>query len=200
MTFKKYLTIATALTLLIPTMAFAETERQHDAHEHGVSELKIALDGNLLQFELEAPGVDIVGFEHEAEDETQKKSVQTALTLLADPANIFDISAAAECTLTAHESAFETEHHEGEEHHDDKKEEHADEHHDDEEGHTEFHVSYSFTCASPQALAHIGLKSFDHFPEAKELEVEAVSNNGQVALEIERDEKIIDLSSIITSN
>ncbi|MBL1421366.1 MAG: DUF2796 domain-containing protein [Alphaproteobacteria bacterium] len=199
MTFKKYLTIASALTLLAPTFASAETARQHDAHEHGVSQLKIALDGNLLQFELEAPGADIVGFEHAPEDEAQKKSVQSALALLKDPANIFELPKAANCSVTAQESAFETEH-EGEEHdekeHDDAKD-HDEEELNDEEGHAEFHVSYSFTCTSPQSLANIGLKFFTHFSEAEELEVEAVSNNGQFAAEIMRDETSIDLSSII---
>lgn len=191
---KKYIAIATALTVILPTAATAETQRQHDAHEHGVSQLKIALDGNKLQFEIEAPGVDIVGFEHAPEDENQKNSVQAALTLLRDPSNIFEFPKAAECTVTATESEFETEHHEEE--HQDKK--HTDEKHNDEEeeGHAEFHVNYSFNCASPQSLASLGIKFFDQFPNAKELEVEAVSNNGQLALEVESDEKSINLSSI----
>ena len=191
MSAKKYLVIASTLSLLFPATLAAQTERQHDAHEHGVSQLKIALDGNLLQFELEAPGSDIVGFEHEAENDDQKKSIQSALSMLGDPMKIFDFPTAAGCSVTASEAAFETEHeeeHEGEKH---------DDHDGEEEGHAEFHVSYSLTCTSPQSLANLGLKFFDLFPEAKELEVEAVSNNGQIALEIMRDEKSIDLSSIV---
>lgn len=191
MSAKKYLVIASALSLLFPATLAAETERQHGAHEHGVSQLKIALDGKLLQFELEAPGSDIVGFEHKAENETQKKSIQSALSMLGDPMSIFDFPVAAGCSVTASDAKFETEH---EEEHEGKK--HDD--HDDEEGHAEFHVSYSLTCTSPQSLANLGLKFFDLFPEAKELEVEAISNNGQLVLEIKRDEKSIDLSSIIT--
>ncbi|MFK5981208.1 MAG: DUF2796 domain-containing protein [Rhizobiaceae bacterium] len=190
MSAKKYLVIASALSLLFPATLAAETERQHGAHEHGVSQLKIALDGKLLQFELEAPGSDIVGFEHEAENETQKESIQSALSMLGDPMSIFDFPVAARCSVTASDAKFETEH---EEEHEGKK--HDD--HDDEEGHAEFHVSYSLTCTSPQSLANLGLKFFDLFPEAKELEVEAISNNGQLVLEIKRDEKSIDLSSII---
>ena len=190
MSAKKYLVIASALSLLFPATLAAETERQHGAHEHGVSQLKIALDGKLLQFELEAPGSDIVGFEHEAENETQKKSIQSALSMLGDPMSIFDFPVAAGCSVTSSDAKFETEHeeeHEGEKHDD----------HDDEKGHAEFHVSYSLTCTSPGALANLGLKFFDLFPDAKELEVEAVSNNGQIALEIIRGEKSINLSSIV---
>lgn len=190
MSAKKYLVIASALTLIFPVTLLAETQRQHGAHEHGVSQLKIALDGKLLQFELEAPGSDIIGFEHEAENETQKKSIQSALSLLGDPMSIFDFPVAAGCSVTSSDAKFETEHegeHEGEKHDD----------LDDEEGHAEFHVSYSLTCTSPGALANLGLKFFDLFPDAKELEVEAVSNNGQLALEIMRGEKSINLSSIV---
>ncbi|PCI04163.1 MAG: hypothetical protein COB78_07460 [Hyphomicrobiales bacterium] len=190
MSAKKYLVIASTLSLLFPATLAAETERQHGAHEHGVSQLKIALDGKLLKFELEAPGSDIVGFEHEAEDDTQKKSIQSALSMLGDPMSIFDFPVAAGCSVTASDAKFETEHeeeHEGEKHDD----------HDDEEGHAEFHVTYSLTCTSPGSLANLGLKFFDLFPNAKELEVEAVSNNGQIALEIMRGEKTINLSSIV---
>lgn len=121
MSAKKYLVIASTLSLLFPATLAAETERQHGAHEHGVSQLKIALDGKLLQFELEAPGSDIVGFEHEAEDDAQKKSIKSALSMLGDPMSIFDFPAAAGCSVTASKAAFETEHeeeHEGEKHDD----------------------------------------------------------------------------------
>jgi len=190
MSAKKYLVIASALSLLFPATLAAETQRQHGAHEHGVSQLKIALDGKHLQFELEAPGSDIVGFEHEAENESQKKSVKSAIAILQNPMKVFDFPPAAGCSITASDAVFETEHekeHDGEKHDNDE----------DEEGHAEFHASYSLTCTSPGALANLGLNFFDLFPEAKELEVEAASNNGQVALEIMRGEKNIDLSSIV---
>ena len=39
-------------------------KRQLDSHEHGVSTLKIALEGQSIQMKLESPANDIVGFEH----------------------------------------------------------------------------------------------------------------------------------------
>ncbi|MBL4599706.1 MAG: DUF2796 domain-containing protein [Rhizobiaceae bacterium] len=187
----KFLVVLSTLSFILPATLAAQTERQHDAHEHGVSELKIAIDGNLLQIELEAPGSDIVGFEHEAEGDEQKKALQTALSNLGDPMRIFDFPEAAGCSVTASKAAFELEH---EEEHEGEK------HEDEEEGHAEFHVSYSLTCTSPERLTNIGLKFFDLFPNAKEIEVAAVSGNGQMAAEIKQDERIIDLSPIITPN
>ena len=39
-------------------------KRQLDSHEHGVSTLKIAIEGKELNMELESPANDIIGFEH----------------------------------------------------------------------------------------------------------------------------------------
>ncbi len=48
--------------------------RYADAHQHGKGILNIVLEGNTLLMELEAPGADIIGFEHTAKTATEKKS------------------------------------------------------------------------------------------------------------------------------
>jgi hypothetical protein len=53
--------IATAITA---TPVIAEETRQLNAHEHGVGQLDIAIDGQQIAMELHAPGADIVGFPH----------------------------------------------------------------------------------------------------------------------------------------
>ena len=50
----------------------AGEKRQLDSHQHGVSTLKIALEGQNMQLELESPANDIVGFEHAPENNKQK--------------------------------------------------------------------------------------------------------------------------------
>src|SRR6185369_1509759 len=44
----------------------AEEHRELGVHEHGRGTLNIAIEGNKVTMELEAAGVDIVGFEHAA--------------------------------------------------------------------------------------------------------------------------------------
>ena len=51
------------------TVALAEETRQVDKHEHGVGELNIAIDKNIIDFEFMLPGADIVGFEYEAKSD-----------------------------------------------------------------------------------------------------------------------------------
>ena len=47
-------------------------KRQLGSHEHGVSTLQIALEGQYIQMELESPANDIIGFEHLPKNNKQK--------------------------------------------------------------------------------------------------------------------------------
>jgi hypothetical protein len=53
-------------------------ERHHHAHEHGVSTLKIAVEGPLVEMRLVSPGMDIVGFEHAPSTDTDRQAVAKA--------------------------------------------------------------------------------------------------------------------------
>ena len=126
-------------------------ERGLEAHLHGHGSLNIALEGETLWLELEAPGADIVGFEHPASSDQDKAAVAAAKDQLADPFALFTIPAAADCRLDevavdleqSEAGGNENGHDHGEEDHDahghdedghDEEEDHADHGHD-EEGH-----------------------------------------------------------------
>ena len=171
--------------------AFAHGEHDHDetrqlgAHEHGTSTLNIAFDGGTLMMELEAPGADIVGFEHAAETDADKAAIEAAEAVLADPATLFVLPAAAGCTLASADA-----HLAGEDHDHDHGHSH-DHGHDaaaETEGatHSEFHAEYSFDCADPAAVTTIGFGFFDAFPNAQKVEVQVVGPNGASAFEVER--------------
>ena len=70
-----------------------------DPHQHGVGRLNVAVQGDEVEIELETPGADIVGFEHEPRTAEQKRAVQDAATALRDGAALFVFPAAAGCTL-----------------------------------------------------------------------------------------------------
>ena len=69
--------------------ASAEEHRQLGAHVHGHGHLNIAIEGKKLTMELEVPGADIVGFEHEPSTPEQKAAVQQAKAKLADALALF---------------------------------------------------------------------------------------------------------------
>ena len=189
------------------TYAHAEEKRDLGAHEHGVGALNIAFQGNEVAMEFEAPGADIVGFEHPAESAEDRAKIDAAIATLAKPMELFRLPDAAKCTLVAAEVELEGEegeHHEEHaegEHHDESEshEEHADAHHDehDEASHTEFHAEYRLTCAEPDAIDRIEFGYFETFPNAEELEVQMISDKGTNGFEVVRDNPVLELGGLI---
>ncbi|MEM7257160.1 MAG: DUF2796 domain-containing protein [Pseudomonadota bacterium] len=119
--------------------AIAATERQLDSHEHGHAQLNMAISGREVLAELITPAANVVGFEHSAESEEDKKAVSDASSMLAKGEELLAFNAAAECTLQA--ATVESEligddhddHHGDHDDHDDDKHDHDD--HDGEEKH-----------------------------------------------------------------
>lgn len=87
----------------------------HEAHEHGVARLQIAVDGKQINFIFESPGDSIYGFEHEAKSPAEKKAQKEAIDYLKEKfADVVEIDSALKCQLTNKKVAIEKE--EGEDH------------------------------------------------------------------------------------
>lgn len=70
--------------------------REHSAHSHGHAQLSIAFDGIRGQMEFKSPAESIVGFEHEAKSEKDKKVFAAAAKQFEDKVSsniLFDSSA-----------------------------------------------------------------------------------------------------------
>jgi len=180
--------------------AIAEETRQVDKHEHGVGELNIAIDKNIMDFEFMIPGADIVGFEYEAKSEQDVALVNNALSKFDDFNNVFTIPSNAQCKLGFSEVKInqEEEHDDHDEHdehdeHDDHDEhdEHDDHDEHDEEVHNEFYAKYSFECGNIKAINEIEFPYFTTFPNSGELEVQFISELGSTSFEVEADEPSI---------
>ena len=180
--------------LFVTTVSQAE-ERRHDAHEHGVSEAKLALDGNVLDIELHSPGADIVGFEHAPSTKADKLAIAKAAAILSKGAQIFAPTAAAGCNLidadidapgkSADRDGKDHDHGHGHGHKGKRAEKHGhnvEKHTDD--GHAEFKAHYRFRCQNPDKLTHIDVKLFEYFPSAREMSVQAITRNGQFVREL----------------
>ena len=97
--------------------AAAEEHRQLGAHVHGHGRLNIAIEDKTVSIELEAPGADIVGFEHEAATRAQSAAIEKAKATLASGLSLFTPAAAAGCTQNASKVSIEAEHEHEHEHH-----------------------------------------------------------------------------------
>ena len=200
------------IALALPLPALAEDSRQLDAHEHGVGALNIAIDGMTVAMEFMAPGADIVGFEHEAESDTDRAAIAAAVATLGAPLDLFVMPDAAGCSVASAQAGLEgaDAHEDHDEHHDDHADaahddhsrddhshgDHAHDDHADEEGdtgHTEFHAEYMLTCDHPDALTKITFAYFEAFPNAQEVAVQMITSSGAQAFEVNRDAPRLEL-------
>ena len=175
--------IAAMFAASLPAIA-AEEHRELGPHEHGVGRLNIAIEGKRVSMELEVPGSDIVGFEHEASTAEQKAAVKKAKATLESALNVFKLSAEAKCKLAKADVKVQAE--------DEHEHEAADAKHEgeEEEGHhhSEFHAEYAIDCAAPEKLTGIDFKYFELFAGARKLDINLVSDKGQNHYEVSREQ------------
>lgn len=208
----RFVAIALLSLGLGATTTLAAERRQHDAHEHGHMAMHVVLEGDTLAIEIEAPGMDVVGFEHAPHSEEDKSRIVQALSKLEDAQMMFTLPKKALCTIShvhVEHGAIKSEKHEGhhsdaEDHHADKKDHHtgAEDHHADNKGHhseveghhaeeesnhSAFHGRYEWRCAAPEALKRVQVRYFKSFPATDEIEASIIGPNSQTALELTAD-------------
>jgi hypothetical protein len=174
---------AVALGLLIAgTAAAPAAEREHGPHVHGVGQLNVAAEGNMVEIELIAPGADVVGFEHRAENDADKAAVAAAEATLKAGHRLFIFPGVAGCRLGNADIQSEMV---DDDDHDDEDAAHKDS--DKHETHAAFHAQYRFRCDSPDRLDHVDVKLFERFPSMRALQVQVISPRGQGSRELTPD-------------
>jgi hypothetical protein len=189
----------------------AQQHRHADAHEHGRGSLNIAIEGTKVSMELEAPGADIVGFEHKAKTKQQKAAIEKAEQRLMVGESLFKLPAAAGCTLVTSGAALEGAGHSHD--HDAKAHGHKDSGHkargdkgakhdnakaaDDDHEHSGFRAEYVFECTSPASLTSIAFDYFKAFAGAEKLDVTVITPKGQSKFEVTRAKPRIDLGGMM---
>lgn len=174
--------------------------RELGAHEHGRGTLNIAIEGTRVSMELEVPGADIVGFEHEAKTKKQKVAVDKAKAQLAAPLALFVLPAAAGCKVEETKVEIETGDHDAkgdpkvatEAPKDAAKAADHDDH-----GHSQFHVEYALACTQPASLTGIEFAYFRTFAAAQRLNVNVITSKGQTKFEVTRAKPRIDLAGMM---
>lgn len=179
------LLLALPFALLPLAMANAAPEHDHDhehgslgAHEHGVGRLDVVLEGRTLEFELDSPAMNIVGFEHEASNAEDKAKLAAAKEVLLKPHALFSVPEAAECNVVAQKLESPLFGDKADHDHDAKAghEEHE---------HSEIHGTYKFTCNVPAVLKTLDLSNiFKSFPATEKLQVQLISPKGQSGAEV----------------
>jgi hypothetical protein len=161
---------------LLPATASAQSL---EAHVHGEASMSIVIDGQDVSVSLMSAMYNITGFEHAPETDDQRKALQTAMTLLDDGAQLFEINSAAQCTLTSSRHSLSPE----EEHPDtDEDEPEAGESHH--HNHRDLEADYEFTCERPSKLSSINVRLFEHFGNLQKVNVVTLYGGQQSAAEL----------------
>jgi hypothetical protein len=188
--------IAATIVVLATAQGAAETERQLGPHQHGHGTLSLAVEGQTVRMELEVPGDDIVGFEHEAETAEERAKIEAAEKTLAQPLALFALPRAAGCKVAAAKvsnvGATESGHDAHEHDHDDTTA--TGEH---EAGHSEFHAEYELSCANVAAITAISFPYFEVFPNSVELAVSLITEKDQKSFEVNREHPLIDIRGMM---
>lgn len=184
------------VALVVCLASGAQAQHKHrkaDAHVHGNGTFDIAVEGNRVSIELEAPGMDIVGFEHAAKSAAQQAAVTAAKKKLEQPLDLFKLPDAAKCKVTDAKVNLEEEQPAKA----DAKSKHSHSGHKADESHSAFRATYVLDCEAPAQITSIAFDYFKAFKGADALTINLVSSKGQKSLSVSRKKPTASLGGLI---
>jgi Protein of unknown function (DUF2796) len=167
------LSVCPILAIGVALPAVAEEFEQHGVHEHGKVTLNAALEGTALVIGLDAPAINVVGFEHAPRTDTEKAAVTAAARLLNAGNGLFGFPGEAKCAFRGsqlmaphweEEKADSHSHHEG---------------HEEHEHHADYEASFTFQCEAPTKLTWIEPLILEKLKNVTEARVNVVAPGGQ---------------------
>ena len=152
-----------------------------DAHVHGLSYLKIALENQTLLVEINSPLMDIVGFEGEPRTKVQKDSIELATNKLRTIGNvlIFKGGSCVEKKIDVNLG------------HDHGAEQSHSEH--DHGAHSEISAVYKFKCLEPEKLQDITVLLPNQFSRMEKIKAQWVTANAQGQITLDKNKNTINL-------
>lgn len=180
--------LATSTLLLSQSMNVLAEQPDTRAHEHGVARLELFKQATELHIGFYVTGTDILGFEHQPQNQTEADTVQKTIALLAKADQLFQIEG-AQCSLKHHQSSLaELQQHKEAEHH------HAHEHEHEHSGHTDIEASYQFSCTTTAAPLTVKVLLFGLFPELQKINSSWITEQGQSAATLSPKESQLSLN------
>jgi hypothetical protein len=186
---KVYFSVLTAIGLAICLLdpSGAAEKRRHETHAHGVAEINIAVDGSKADVEFRAPAENIIGFEHEAKSEGDKKKRDAALRTIQTKMNemvVFDPKLNCEFSEVKTKVVKDNEHASKTQRersgHGQKDEKKTGEH-------REVHANFSVACAQHLAGSRITFGVQKAFRSIEQIKVQVVGDAKQSGATIKRD-------------
>lgn len=168
-----------ALAMLAGTAVQAQGPK-HGAHQHGVAQLQVAVDGNVLEITLESPLDNLLGFERAPRTNAERETVRRMAQRFHAAAGLFTPTPAANCTPQGAELASDIldpallapagststpataagAAQAG-------------------EGHAELAATVRFECANPAALKGLDVGLFKAFPKFRQIDAAVATGSSQ---------------------
>lgn len=184
--------LAASTVLLSQSMDILAEQPDTRAHQHGVARLELFKQATELQIGFYATGTDILGFEHQPQNQAQADTVKKAIALLSTPDKLFKIEG-AECTVTQHQSNLaELQHHSGsaDQHSHENEHEHEHEH----SGHSDIEASYHFKCTVTTGPMAVQVNLFSLFPQLQKINSSWITESEQSGATLSANESQISLN------
>jgi hypothetical protein len=166
--------------LLLGAQDVSGAEKRHaHSHVHGAAEMNIVVEGKSVVVEFRAPTEGIMGFEHEAKSDADKKKHDDAVKILKERfAEMVSLEKKLGCTPGAAEVTVARTDAAGKEAGGSVKTGGE---------HREVRARHIFTCQSDPTGSRVRFGVTKLFPNIHELKVQVLSGNNQAGATIKRD-------------
>jgi len=148
------------LTCVVAVASAADEKFEQHVHEHGKVTLNVALEGDALSIELDAPADNVIGFEHAPRTDAERAAIAGAASLLQSGSGLFAFPPDAACKFLATEL-------------------HAPEWQEGQH-HADYEARFSFTCGQPQHLEWLQLPLLAKLREVHQAQVNVVTARSQL--------------------
>jgi Protein of unknown function (DUF2796) len=152
------------------------------AHEHGAVKLDLAIEGNQLTIDMQAPLDNLLGFERAPRNDAERRAAADVLARLRSRDNVaplFVADAAARCSLSR--AAVQAPVLEPGEKSTAK------------DGHADVEASYEFSCVKPDELRSLEVRLFDAYQRIQRIDVQVVGPKGQSKVTLKRPARSVQL-------
>ena len=160
-------------------------KRRHEAHVHGVAEINISVEGTKATVEFRAPAESVMGFEHEAKSESDRKKRDAALEQLRtkrDQMVLFDAKLGCKSsdvkTAIVEEQGDHAKAQSGKDADKDQKKSGE---------HREVHGTFTVACDKLLAGSRVKFGVSKVFRDIQEIKVQVVGETGQSGATIKKD-------------
>jgi hypothetical protein len=180
----KTLSVSFVSVFLLAAREGAAGESRHaEAHVHGVAEINIVVEGKKVTVELRTPTEGVMGFEHEARTDAERKKRDVAMKIISDRFNeLVVLDSKSGCKSGSSKWLIVRG-----DMHDAKDKQRASEARKKSDEHSEVQATHTFECDRSPLGTKVSFGVSKLFPEIHEIKVQVLSETKQTAVTIKND-------------